>query len=79
MKALEILKQYQYADEIGGGYLATILSEAIQELESLELYVKSLEEYRRLVRTYLQIEKCSCGALKVKGYLCSNKKCTEDE
>lgn len=78
MLALELLKQYQYADEISGGYLATSLSEAIQELESLELYVKSLEEYKRLVRTYLQIEKCSCGTLKVKGYLCSNKDCEKE-
>jgi len=33
MKALELLLQYQYADEIGGGMMKEELDEAIAELE----------------------------------------------
>jgi len=35
MKALELLLQYQYADEIGGGMMKYELDEAIAELEEL--------------------------------------------
>jgi len=35
MKALELLLQYQYADEIGGGMMKDELDEAIAELEEL--------------------------------------------
>ena len=35
MKALELLYQYQHADEIAGGYMSEPLNEAIKELESL--------------------------------------------
>ena len=79
MKAIELLKDYRNIDfgcDVEG--LHNEIDKAIKDLESLELYVKSLEEYRRLVISFLQIEKCSCGTLKVKGYLCSNKKCTEE-
>ena len=34
MKALELLYQYQQADEIAGGYLSKSLDEAIKELEA---------------------------------------------
>ena len=77
MKALDYLYRMKQSNE-EMGFEAININEAIKELESLELYVKSLEEYRRLVISFLQIEKCSCGTLKVKGYLCSNKKCTEE-
>ena len=77
MKALDYLYRMKQSNE-EMGCEAININEAIKELESLELYVKSLEEYRRLVISFLQIEKCSCGTLKVKGYLCSNKKCTEE-
>ena len=77
MKALEILKELKESRDFDGN-IEYKIDAAIKELESLELYVKSLEEYRRLVISFLQIEKCSCGTLKVKGYLCSNKKCTEE-
>ena len=33
MKALELLHQYQQADEIAGGYMSKPISEAIEELE----------------------------------------------
>ena len=35
MNALELLYQYQRADEIAGGYMSKPLEEAIKELESL--------------------------------------------
>ena len=35
MKALELLYQYQQADEIAGGYMSEPIGEAIKELESL--------------------------------------------
>ena len=34
MKALELLYQYQQADEIAGGYMSKPLNEAIKELEA---------------------------------------------
>ena len=77
MKALEILKELKESRDFDGN-IEYKIDAAIKELESLELYVKSLEEYRRLVISFLQIEKCSCGTLKVKGYLCSNKDCEEE-
>ena len=77
MKALDYLYRMKQSNE-EMGCEAININEAIKELESLELYVKSLEEYRRLVVSFLQIERCSCGTLKVEGYLCSNKKCTEE-
>ena len=33
MKALELLYQYQQADEVAGGYMSKSLDEAIKELE----------------------------------------------
>ena len=77
MKALELLKELKESRDFDGN-IEHKIDAAIKELESLELYVKSLEEYRRLVISFLQIEKCSCGTLKVKGHLCSNKKCTKE-
>ena len=34
MKALELLYQYQQADEIAGGYMSKSIEEAIKELEA---------------------------------------------
>ena len=34
MKALELLYQYQQADEIAGGYMSKSIDEAIKELEA---------------------------------------------
>ena len=36
MKALELLYQYQQADEIAGGYMSKPIDEAISELEELQ-------------------------------------------
>ena len=77
MKALKFLKELKESRDFDGN-IEYKIDEAIKDLESLELYVKSLGEYGRLVVSFLQIEKCSCGTLKVKGYLCSNKDCEEE-
>ena len=45
MKALELLYQYQQADEVAGGYMSKPIDEAIKELEILKLNIKcSIEE-----------------------------------
>ena len=45
MKALELLYQYQQADEIAGGYMSKPINEAIKELEDIKLNIKtSIEE-----------------------------------
>lgn len=76
MKALDYLYAMKCANEQMDQEPISIY-EAIEELETLKLYVKYLEEYKRLARDYLQIQRCSCGTLKVKDYLCSNKDCEE--
>lgn len=78
MKALEILKEIKNTENDYDHLKTHKFDEAIKDLESLKLYVKHLEEYKRLARDYLQIQKCSCGTLKVKGYLCSNKDCEKE-
>ena len=40
--------------------------------------IHTLLMYKYLADTYLKIEKCKCGAIKVRGYLCPNRKCTDD-
>ena len=70
MKALELLYEYQQADEIAGGYMSKPINEAIEEIHMLLMY-------KYLADNYLKIEKCKCGAIKVRGYLCPNKECTE--
>ena len=45
MKALELLYQYQQADEIAGGYMSKSLDEAIKELEEIQSNINaSIEE-----------------------------------
>lgn len=34
MKALELIRQYQQADEIAGGYMSKAIDDAIKELEA---------------------------------------------
>ena len=41
MKALELLYQYQQADEVAGGYMSKPIDEAIKELEDLQNSIKS--------------------------------------
>lgn len=79
MKALDLLKELKdyYLGIDNDESIIEKYDEAIKDLETLELYVKYLEEYKRLARDYLQIQRCSCGTLKVEGYLCSNKECEE--
>ena len=45
MKALELLYQYQQADEIAGGYMSNPLNEAIEELEDLH----NKNNHRRII------------------------------
>ncbi len=49
MKTLELLYQYQQADEIAGGYLSKSLEEAIEELEAYITNYQGIN--RRLVNT----------------------------
>ena len=75
MKALELLYQYQQADEIAGGYMSKPLNEAIEELESLQKEKDLLEEYVQFARLHIETYRCECGSLGRVGYLCSNKEC----
>lgn len=45
--------------------------EAISEIHTLLMY-------KYLADTYLKLEKCGCGMVKVKGYRCPDNKCTEE-
>ena len=75
MKALELLYQYQQADEIAGGYMSKPLNEAIKELEELQKEKDLLEEYVQFARLHIETYRCTCGSLGRVGYLCSNKEC----
>ena len=77
MKALELLYQYQQADEIAGGYLGKSLEEAIEELEEVQKEKILLEEYVQFARLHIETYRCTCGSLGRVGYLCSNKECSE--
>ena len=77
MKALELLYQYQQADEIAGGYMSKSIDEAIKELESLQAEYEKLNEYYWFARNHLESYRCTCGSLGRVGYLCSNKECSE--
>lgn len=79
MQALELLYQYQQADEIAGGYMSKPLEEAIKELEALKKEKEKdlLEEYVQFSRLHIETYRCKCGALGRVGYLCSNKECSE--
>ena len=77
MKALELLYQYQQADEIAGGYMNKPLEKAIEELKELQKEKELLEEYYWFARNHLESYRCKCGSLGRVGYLCSNKECSE--
>ena len=77
MKALELLYQYQQADEIAGGYMSKPLEEAITELETLQKEKDLLEEYVQFARLHIETYRCSCGSLGRIGYRCSNKECNK--
>lgn len=72
MKAIELLKDYRIIDfGCNVDALHSEIDEALSEIHTLLMY-------KYLADTYLKIEKCKCGAIKVKGYLCHNKECTDD-
>ena len=77
MKALELLYQYQQADEIAGGYMSKHLEEAIEELEGIQKEKDLLEEYVQFARLHIETYRCKCGSLGRVGYMCSNKECSE--
>ena len=77
MKALELLYQYQQADEIAGGYMSKPINEAMKELESLQKEKDLLEEYVQFARFHIDTYRCSCGSLGRVGYRCSNKECNK--
>ena len=77
MKALELLYQYQQADEIAGGYMSKPLEEAIDELEHIIKEKDLLEEYVQFARLHIDTYRCSCGSLGRIGYRCSNKECNK--
>ena len=56
MKALELLYQYQQADEIAGGYMSKSINEAIKELEAHITTLAVLqEENKALVKILTQM------------------------
>ncbi len=56
MKALELLYQYQHADEIAGGYMSKSINEAIKELEAHITTLAVLqEENKALVKILTQM------------------------
>ena len=77
MKALELLYQYQQADEIARGYMGKALNEAIEELEHILKEKALLEEYVQFARAHIDTYRCSCGSLGRIGYRCSNKECNK--
>lgn len=78
MKALELLYQYQQADEIAGGYMSKPIAEAIKELEYIQKEIDKLKEYKQLMCRYnIETHRCKCGTLARVGYLCPNKECNE--
>ena len=83
MKALEILKAitenegtHLWLDD-GSGYPKSYIYEAIKEVESFQAEYKKLNEYYWFARLHIETYRCNCGSLGRVGYLCSNKKCTE--
>ena len=49
MKALELLYQYQQADEIAGGYMSKPLEESIKELENYRIKKAMYENILSLI------------------------------
>lgn len=72
MKAIELLKDYRIIDfGCNVDALHSEIDEALSEIHTLLMY-------KYLADTYLKIEKCKCGAIKVREYLCPNRNCTEE-
>ena len=73
MKALELLKaDRDFCQSINNDKsIAEQYDEAISEIHTLLMY-------KNLADTYLKIDKCKCGILKIQGHLCSDIECTDD-
>ena len=82
MKALKILKDIKI-DETGLGLelnplcVTDDVEQAIKEIEALQKEKALLEEYVQFARLHIETYRCKCGTLARKGYLCSNKECSE--
>ena len=74
MKAIEILNKLIKAEHWEDYYPSkNDCNDAIKEIERLKEYKKLLYNYN------IEVYRCKCGTLARKGYLCSNKECTEED
>ena len=64
MKALELLKQFQYSDDIAGGYLRESISESIKELEEYQSDMDSYLDYTTGSRCTKSFNSC-LGSIKI--------------
>lgn len=53
MKALELLYQYQQADEIAGGYMSKPITEAIKELEDIQKDIQVTADDERILKDFV--------------------------
>ena len=53
MKALELLYQYQQADEVAGGYMSKPINEAIKELEDLQKDIQVITDDKRTLKDFV--------------------------
>ncbi len=71
MKAIELLNEYKNLDfDCNVEELHNEIDEAISEINTLLMY-------KYLADSFLKIDKCKCGILKIQGHLCSDIECTE--
>ena len=70
MKALELLKDYKNID------FGCNLQELHNEIDEAISEINTLLMYKNLADTYLKIDKCKCGILKIQGHFCSDIECT---
>ncbi len=71
MKAIELLNEYKNLDfDCNVEELHNEIDEAISEINTLLMY-------KYLADSFLKIDKCKCGILKIQGHLCSDIECME--
>ena len=64
MRVLELLKQFQYSDDIAGGYLRESISESIKELEEYQSDMDSYLDYTTGSRCTKSFNSC-LGSIKI--------------
>lgn len=72
MKAIVLLKDYRNID------FGCNLQELHNEIDEAISEINTLLMYKNLADTYLKIDKCKCGILKIQGHPCSDIECTDD-